>query len=961
MTPTESTADGSGMGPTVLELRIHGIKNTPPAEMLGVQPGEVRADQADEDGGFYVPTVDPPDPDDPARPPTDIRREGYSWGRLSRLGSGAWLVIGQFFIQLAWLLILPFGLSNTAYWTRRIPDQTGRGRWSSGRGAPALRVFALGLTLLYVCALASVSLSMVGAQCLAGTASCPGLPGWVTEFFALPEFDRRGVRMVVLALVPLAGVLLLFVVSHRGRTRYEAAIFGTVDKIRNARRRINDEKPRRPLSTGGFWDFARVRLPSELYHVAATLFLLSVLIAWDDVFAACADPGDGLVPLRCFELPGSPLAGKWWIALAVPAGLVGLVVVVVRIILDTDSSRALGDASEPERADRALAIDRHRRNVVAGLVLAASALLFGYAGIVVAAPDRSVNYIRTPFIGLILAPSIVLGALVAIAIAALGWRRLTHPGLFTPRAQAQLRLWTWILVPLAGVAILLAVVIVPHGALPGPVSMAFYVLAAVSLGAFLLIVWLAPRRAAERIRQEAGGGETTDAFATEGWSGTGPAVLMMLALGAGILLSTFLVLGTQCWLASTGPVPVCPLNGGDAPIATPQAFANFGGTVPVLAIILVLVVAAVAAARLASTPLLTTPPTRGGRPLILPVARYENGVVQNAGAEDKLAVRILHARRTAGLVHRGEPILGLLAFLLALGIVYTVVLPSSLHAPALDLALPALGLIAVVAVIAIAQNSATAQERPISVMWDLMCFLPRAGHPFAPPCYAERVIPELRDRVVDWLEADIVDQSAIRGGDRRSPEERARDEHTALTTPQRRKVILSAHSLGGVLAVSCIFTLASDTQERLRNVGLLTYGTQLRAYFGRFFPELFGPEALGVFPTRGPSLRARDPWLSQVVMDQQRTPDELPPSGSKPTLRELLTQPDGVTVAWVNLWRRTDYLGFPDFSYGHNRIDRGADEFGPARYLVQIASHPGYQSSAQYMTALRELADRLRA
>ena len=122
--------------PQTLELRIHGIKNTPPSEMLGVGASDVRLDEGDEDGGFWVSTLGP---DDASAAPPGVRREAYSWGRMARsdggpAGSTGLAAIGQLFVQLAWLLILPFGLCNTAYWTRGIPRQHASGGWRGGRG-----------------------------------------------------------------------------------------------------------------------------------------------------------------------------------------------------------------------------------------------------------------------------------------------------------------------------------------------------------------------------------------------------------------------------------------------------------------------------------------------------------------------------------------------------------------------------------------------------------------------------------------------------------------------------------------------------------------------------------------------------------------------------------------------------------------------------------------------------------
>lgn len=663
-------------GPAVLELRIHGIKNTPPGEMLGVAPGDVRADQADENGGFYVPTVDPVDPGDPATPPTVIRREGYSWGMLARYGGGALVAIGQFFVQLAWLLILPFGLCNTAYWTRRIPDQAQTGEWHAGRGAASLRVFALGLTLLYVCALASVSLDLIGTQCLARPSLCPALPGWATAFFAAPGFDHRGIRVAVLSLVPIGGVLLLFFVSHQARTRYEAGIFGTVAKIRSARDLSGvasgqPATPRRPLATDGFWGITRVKLPSELLHVAAAFFLVALLIGWDGVFGSCASAGLDLPP-ACLDPATTPLLSKWWLTVLAGLAAVGLVVVGVLVVREADTTLAgraehamvgMGPSDRNERRHTLIRAKLRRREGVAGWVLLVASVVYLAIAIAVAVPDAAVDHHAPTFLGLVIAPTIILGVLLAIALSALGWRR------GVPR-------WlSVVVVVVGGVSLLVAVVSTPRDLHLAPLTAAAYGMAGLCavLLAALVIFW------------PMGRGRS---FAYQGWRGTGPGVIMLLSLGAAMLLSTLLVLSTQCALASTGSTPVCPLSPGG--LTTPVAYRNFGGMVPVLAVLLTLFVLVVAVLRVRTTPRLTTPETVGGRALREPLHTYRDGRVPLVKSAGKLDLRVLRARRSAALFHRGEPVLGVLAALLGLGVVVAIALPQALRPALLDLALPAL-------------------------------------------------------------------------------------------------------------------------------------------------------------------------------------------------------------------------------------------------------------------------------
>ncbi len=102
-------------------------------------------------------------------------------------------------------------------------------------------------------------------------------------------------------------------------------------------------------------------------------------------------------------------------------------------------------------------------------------------------------------------------------------------------------------------------------------------------------------------------------------------------------------------------------------------------------------------------------------------------------------------------------------------------------------------------------------RRTIGILWDVGTFWPRAAHPFAPPCYAERAVPDLTWRMATW--------TASTGG----------------------RLVLSGHSQGSVLAAAAAWQLPSPVRAR---VALLTYGSPLERLYGRWFPAHFGPEAL---------------------------------------------------------------------------------------------------------------------
>ncbi|SER70031.1 hypothetical protein SAMN04487983_1020111 [Streptomyces sp. yr375] len=102
-------------------------------------------------------------------------------------------------------------------------------------------------------------------------------------------------------------------------------------------------------------------------------------------------------------------------------------------------------------------------------------------------------------------------------------------------------------------------------------------------------------------------------------------------------------------------------------------------------------------------------------------------------------------------------------------------------------------------------------RRTIGILWDVGTFWPRAAHPFAPPCYAERAVPDLTWRIATWTRAT--------GG----------------------RLVISGHSQGSVLAAAAAWQLQPSDRRR---VALLTYGSPVERLYGRWFPAHFGPAAL---------------------------------------------------------------------------------------------------------------------
>lgn len=929
--------EGVTTTPDVLELRVHGVAATPPAQVLDLLPGEVEQVDGDELGSFWAPTAAaaaaPRPAGDPRTVPAGVRREAYSWGAMARFSTvpGLGRVSGTIagLVRALWVLIIPFGLVNVAYWARDADEPAGR-RSSAAGGL--VRLFGLTLTLLWVASAATVLLGVVAAQCygpreqveVPGGGSveyvlvCSALPGWAD---AAARWDVGG-RTAALALVAALAVLVLAAVGSTGRLRYER-------RMSPAKARGLADAPARgsavwpALARPGFWTHARRSGAQWCQHLAAAYALLAGLLAWHFLYRdepRCAR-ATGFADRGCLDPATWAAPGR--------AGWAVLVVCCAAVLLAAAWRTARLRVDPLPHGPQAVVPDaRVARAPDTALLVLSLVVLAGTLVAVARSGDEPLTGSGPePFLGLVALPRLLVAVMVLLAVVAVG-----------ARARVAARLWA----PLVVVALVAVLV----GVLREDAAVPARTVAGACLVGLVVLVVVANRRRDARVR--------------EGWGGRGPAVLLCLAGGTAMVLSAAAVLGAVAWLEAPGaaenvrtPAEVTarldeasaadPLRDAvtvgvpaAAELATPAGYLQFA-VAGVAVLLLLTLTIGVLLARMAATRR-RTPPVLPGDPPPGPPRDAQEAAVHRG-------------RRHAAVAHRAEPVVGLLAVLAFGALVAALVLPDpqqsfgGLAGEAWQLGVrwadrAVVALLGLVVLSVVLAGSKKSLARPWGLLWDLMCLLPRAAHPFAPPCYAERAVPELRARVDAWLGDD---GTPLPGGEA----QRA-----------RRRVVVSAHSLGGAVAVAALLARWDGTSgPHDHRVALLTYGTQLRPYFGRFFPELLGPAALGTHPVRGPRAWSVDPWDTPVPADPPR---------SATTLLETLTGPvgDGPTgttrTRWRSLWRRTDFIGFPVDAYRGSAIDTTAAEVDPDAYLLAVASHGGYPRTRQYAAELDALLATLR-
>jgi hypothetical protein len=166
-----------------------------------------------------------------------------------------------------------------------------------------------------------------------------------------------------------------------------------------------------------------------------------------------------------------------------------------------------------------------------------------------------------------------------------------------------------------------------------------------------------------------------------------------------------------------------------------------------------------------------------------------------------------------------------------------------------------------------------AKRTRIQLLWDVGTFWPRACQPFAPPCYMERSVPELVNRLDSLLTSGQGEGTAARAaeelttrlGPNLSQEKLAAD--LRELTPHYDRILVNGYSQGACISAAAIAQLP---EAQVRKISLVTVGAPLRRLYGRGFPLYFGPDCLG-------------------------------------DLRELLG--GGEQVRWRNAVRKSDYIG----------------------------------------------------
>jgi len=166
----------------------------------------------------------------------------------------------------------------------------------------------------------------------------------------------------------------------------------------------------------------------------------------------------------------------------------------------------------------------------------------------------------------------------------------------------------------------------------------------------------------------------------------------------------------------------------------------------------------------------------------------------------------------------------------------------------------------------------------IGILWDVMSFFPRRFHPLAPPCYSERTVIDVRNRLVHYHKAEGA-----------------------------KGTVLLAHSQGTMITTAALLSFRGTTPvivapesvqprgNELDAIAFVTYGCMIERLFRRAWPDQLRRSDLV-------DLKARLE-LDPVAYEQWATSKS---HGAYPN--------PTVPPRWMNFGRYSDYLGGRVFS-----------------------------------------------
>ena len=727
----------------ILELRVHGVGNTSPADVLGadVEPELVAGDRST---GFYRAAVKQKPAAVQQEPGFPVIVEAYNWGPLTS-GERAETTTRRDLQRALWLVLLPFTFANVAFWSRAdAPADPDEDRLSTPRGVSAylVRVLCLSLTGTLVLAAAGAGVDLVGWQCRGDCLSKIPYAG----FLGAGWWSQGARPLTVGLLAPLAVLATLWWLGRRS-FRYEAEVPEPAPGSGENLPRAGDTA----METADFWRGEGQVRRLALLHVAV------------GVVAASGVTLGGALTLGVRGGDAWWLVAGIWSAVLLAASLgVALWQLAHRSITRRDGSDGYG-------------------------VMAPLALFLAFAGLA----------------GTVVC--LLLPGREPVAGGALPGYGGTITWLFTAQflaivAVAGLARRGWLgAVPAA--AAVVALVLLRFAWLVGLdlTSGWRFALVLIVLVAALLVALGRPGR---------GSG---DSLSGPAWGGRGAAVLLGAGWLAGVLFSAAVLIRLVDWLNAGRPAssPSSPIL-----VPTPLAWSAAGLVVVAVALAGVLAWTWVWRGLLARGIWRDVASRYGdaGRPL----SRHELRRAWEVAAWR--ALRQIVERHGLTLVGWLAIVAGLLAAAGSAGS-FTALSPAELSddsavGPVLAwmtdfgsvLAVLLLAGLAMLGFLAYRNDTA---RRTVGIVWDVGTFWPRAAHPFAPPCYAERAVPHLITRICNQTEAD--------------------------------GVILAGHSQGAVIAVATVLQLPQPARDR---VHLLTFGTQLNRLYGRVFPGFFGPGPL---------------------------------------------------------------------------------------------------------------------